>query len=900
MLNGKHVHNMNTNIYKIKTKLQLVFAVIAVSWIVFGIISLTSINKIKKFHKLNHGISSITNSLQEMAESNAAMIQPKVLDEAFYRSGENEYTHTFSSGITTALNGIDSLLASDYFFYNKELSAELTELQASLQELDKNHSSLVEAILRKGNTSDGLIAEWRGQLSTLTDLGYQMNNMLFTNGINSLEETFSQYLENPTTGSINRITQLTEELKSNLSVPDTTGIINETMVSGANDALTALSTLSNEILEQDIIIGSINEGGLHHTINEQIASIQHDVRHIGMIIDNGYQQASKRSKTVIIIFWFLFTGMAISGYFLLDGSVVKPFHKIKLFAKDLSVGLTPGNLTFPNNDEIHELGGYFNKFSDSLDAKSTFASNLGKGIIDDDLMLLSDEDTLGKSLLSLKQTMIAAKQEEEKRNIENEKRRWINEGLAKFSDILRQNNVNMEKLTDSLITSLVKYLNATQGGLFLVNDDDKENIYLELKAAIAYNRRKFIDKKIELGEGLTGTCAVEKKSILLTEVPEEYLEITSGLGDANPNCILLVPLKLEDNTLGVVELASFNVFKDYEIEFVEKIGESIASTLTTVKVNERTAELLEKSQKQAAEMKEQEEEMRQNMEELQATQEEATRRENEITSIQNAINKTSLVVEYDMNGYIININDKFLEILDIPRNDIIGIHHSNFTSKNKTEKSYIEFWNKLQDGESITALEVIKLLNGKKLWLNQNYSPILNNEKKPYKVINIAVDITDMKQKEQVMDKKDRELARKTSEMDLLNKAINDSIIKCEYSRESIILDANENFAAIMGHPLNEMIGKNIYQFLSDEEKQVYDEIWPKLINNQHHEQVIKRILADGNIKYIMSSFTPVNDEENDIHKVFYLGQDITEQKLKYQLLEEANKEIERLKKQSK
>src|SRR5690606_2142348 len=182
----------------------------------------------------------------------------------------------------------------------------------------------------------------------------------------------------------------------------------------------------------------------------------------------------------------------------------------------------------------------------------------------------------------------------------------------------------------SILRFVVKYTASNQGGVFLLNADQESDKHLELVACYALERKKYLSKRVTIGEGLVSQCFLEVERIYLLEVPQEYVSITAGQGGSNPNALLIVPLRVNESIFGVLELASFNAYEEYEIELVEKLAETIASTISSGRINESTRVLLEKTQQQAEEMRAQEEEMRQNMEELEATQEEMRRKEKHI------------------------------------------------------------------------------------------------------------------------------------------------------------------------------------------------------------------------------------------------------------------------------
>ena len=427
--------------------------------------------------------------------------------------------------------------------------------------------------------------------------------------------------------------------------------------------------------------------------------------------------------------------------------IIKPIQSITQSLKKLARGYIGNDmiLVYNQSDEVGQMAEALNTSIKGLSQKTLFAEKIGKGDLEANIDLLSEDDSLGKSLLQMRESLKTAQEEEERRKIEDDKRNWVNEGLAKFNDILRQNNDKIENLAAEITKNLVHYLNANQGGLFSFNDDDPNNEHFELLSAYAFNRHKYINKQIYLGEGLVGTCALEKQTIYLTDIPENYIQITSGLGEARPRCLLIVPMLIEEKVLGIIEIASFSEIEQYQIEFVEKLAQSIASTLTSVRTNIRTAALLAKTQQQAEEMSAQEEEMRQNMEELQATQEESSRKSNEMQSYIDALNNSTFVIEYDAMGYVTAINNDYLELLDLSRDQVIGTHHSyKLDLSPEKQKEYEKFWNDLRNG--IIRKETNRfLIDNKQIVLRETYSPIRNEQGQIYKILKIASNITDLK-----------------------------------------------------------------------------------------------------------------------------------------------------------
>jgi len=236
-----------------------------------------------------------------------------------------------------------------------------------------------------------------------------------------------------------------------------------------------------------------------------------------------------------------------------------------------------------------------------------------------------NQENLSGELIKMRDQMKRVKEEDERRL-------WTTEGLAKFADVARNNQDNIQNLSNEVVKFLTKYLNAQQGSLFVLQDDDEGDKYLELTACYAFDKKKFIQKRVEIGTGLVGQAYLEGTTNMLTQIPNGYISITSGLGDATPTCLIIVAMKYNEQVEAIFELAGFKKYEEHEVLFLEKAGEVIASSIYSTKTNEKTTRLLQESQEQAETLKAQEEELRQNMEELQATQENMRRKEKEADS----------------------------------------------------------------------------------------------------------------------------------------------------------------------------------------------------------------------------------------------------------------------------
>ncbi|MEO6497002.1 MAG: response regulator, partial [Solirubrobacteraceae bacterium] len=208
--------------------------------------------------------------------------------------------------------------------------------------------------------------------------------------------------------------------------------------------------------------------------------------------------------------------------------------------------------------------------------------------------------------------MIANLRDTTKQNAEQD---WLNTNLARISSLM-QGQRDLQTVTRMLMSEISPLVKAQHGAFFMVDAEDKAKPTLKLLASYGYKKRKNLASEFGFGEGLPGQAALEMKSILVTNAPDDYVKVTSGLGESVPVNLMVLPILFEEQVLAVVELASLNPFGEVDLTFLDQLSETIGVVLSTIIANNRTEDLLEEQRRLAQELQSQSEELQSQQEEL--------------------------------------------------------------------------------------------------------------------------------------------------------------------------------------------------------------------------------------------------------------------------------------------
>jgi PAS domain S-box-containing protein len=465
---------------------------------------------------------------------------------------------------------------------------------------------------------------------------------------------------------------------------------------------------------------------------------------------------------------------------------------------------------------------------------------------------LPDNDPIAQALGKLKQEMQNLKREEEKRA-------WISQGLAKFSEILRQKG-EVKEYSQRIIGQLVKYVGANQGGFYIEYKSEDGQRYMQLTGCYAYEKKKFVDGKVMEGEGLLGQCMLEKDVVFVTEVPKDYVKITSGLGHATPRNIVVVPLIFNEVFYGAIELALFEVMKPHELEFLKRVCENIASEVASLKNMDATNRLLTESNHLTQELQSREEEMKQNLEELAATQEEMARKQAELSGVINAIDSTLATAEFNVQGGLVKHNDLLTKIF--------GFSESQFCEKDfrliTGMESDISF-RQVLNGEVSGGDFYTKCCSGQSVWLSTTFTVVHDNQGNPTAVLALVQDITAKKEQEQEFER-----------LSLVANNTDNSVIITDAN--GITEYVNDGFTKMTGFQASEIIGKKPGKLLQgeDTDQQTIQRIRKKVKLGEPIYEEILNYRKDGQPYWVSIAINPVLNDAGMVDKFISIQANIT------------------------
>ncbi len=345
-------------------------------------------------------------------------------------------------------------------------------------------------------------------------------------------------------------------------------------------------------------------------------------------------------------------------------------------------------------------------------------------------------DRLYSNLISIKNAFQKIKQQETAKKTELKLKENFNKSAAQISEILQYAS-GLEDLSHKIIKHISEFIGAEQIALFIVDEDLKKNKSLKMVASYAYSKQRTAQKEFNINEGLTGRAYLEKKSVFLTEIPDNYTFIESGFGFQKPGCLLIVPLIFNNDVQALIELGSINIINEKQIKFLEDTGENIASTIANLKHSKQTEILLKQTTEQSREIEEQ----RKTLEEKINTHRKQNRNLDkqilQLIEIIDSIKSVSYLIEYDLKGNIMDVSSKVINIFEANKEDFISKTHKDIVKTEKYTQNYQNFWNDLAANKTQYLEETLNV-GKKEILMTQTYVPIRNVRRKIYRILSIG------------------------------------------------------------------------------------------------------------------------------------------------------------------
>ncbi|NME69535.1 PAS domain S-box protein [Flammeovirga aprica JL-4] len=578
---------------------------------------------------------------------------------------------------------------------------------------------------------------------------------------------------------------------------------------------------------------------------------------------------------IVIIFISMMIAVIFSKY--LTSPIITLKNRLNLIAK----GILPHEVVnLFHKDEIGEMSMAVQEVVNGMKRTANFSEQIGEGNYDASYTSLSDDDTLGNALISMRDSIQRAEKRDSERN-------WIITGEAEIGQILRNHN-DLVELGNEVIAFTTEKINAVQGAFYVIegatDELPLEEQEIQLISTYAYNKKRFLQKKFKFAEGLVGQAAIEMEMILRTEIPSSYLSITSGLlGEQKPKSILIMPLIANDKVFGILEFASLDYFSTMKLDFVKEISQIIARTIFNIKINERTVKLLKESQQMSSELSVQQEILRQNAEEMEATQEELQRTnhrlEEQVEEVKHSQNRLQSLLEnasevitiFDENAKIKFVSPSSKHILGYKPADLINLSYLDNLHKDSVDeiRDFINSLVSSKNEETLSAQYRYKLQDGRYIWLEATGINLTKDPAIEGIVIN-AQDITERRRAETEKRMRTQMQALSENSLDLIQRL----------NKEGLIFYTNPIIEELTGLSADLFLNQKIEntalpEHIISEWKDMLIEVSSK---KEKCTREVEFPTSSGN-RFMTVTAIPEFNEDNEFESALFVSHDITERK---------------------
>jgi methyl-accepting chemotaxis protein/PAS domain-containing protein len=714
----------------IRRRLQATALVISILLFGIGVLTRITIQETLINYNLLSQVKDLLVHELNMRKAEKDFLFRGTIQPEFYKTGNSAYLKALDSAYIEALN-ITASLKREPVVMKLNLQENTASLNQEFINYNKSWNKLLSEIKTRGFKDHGNIGEMRSQIHAVETIVKERNDLRSGNYMLTLRRHEKDYLLRKDTKYQQKFEKTYSEFLEYLNTRNGYGrALNEVLISD----LGIYKDIFVGIIKQDSIIGYNNSGGFLAELNHAIEGIELHLMSLETQIVKASEKEVQKAKFTLFSSLIGLSIAIILALYITAKNINKPIEKLKNHVLRLGNGELPENVKIKGKNEITDMADSINVLTDNLNNTRDFAIEVGKGNFETQINVFNNQGDLGGSLIRMREQLLNVSQEREVQKKKDEKTMWASEGIARIGKIINRNDAEIEETSQTVISLLIEYLNASVGGVFI---KDKDKDLLHLTASYAYTASADDNVTYHYGEGLVGVCALEGKTNHITDLPDNYMVLASGLGQAKPSDIVIVPMKSDDNTVvGVMEIASFNNIQSYQIEFLENIAGRLGTAMQRLQQQKTTKLLLKQAQTHTSELENREEELRQNMEELTSVQESMAHKEKELENQYQQINKATARViaqlKKDLEAQRLSNkdNEEFLEVLNnillfgelTPKGEVISANNvllkkydyneAELKGRNIREfipkEEMIDFevnWNRITNGETVTRFE---------------------------------------------------------------------------------------------------------------------------------------------------------------------------------------------------